>query len=86
MNTVWECSRNICLFNIMKDPEEHHDLSDEYPDIKMQLLDRHYEISKGQFQTDCYGVKFNATEAKMIATEAQIYGVWAPYNMCLMNS
>ena len=70
----------------MKDPEEHHDLSEEYPDIKKKMVDRHYEISKGKFQTECYNQNFNATDAKMIAIEAQIYGVWAPYNMCLMNS
>ena len=74
-----------CLFNIKLDPTEHHDLSAKHPEIKRKLLERHKIISSGQFQTDCYGANINETEAKETAINAQIYGVWAPYNMCVMS-
>ena len=77
---------DTCLFDIIADPTEHVDLSAQYPDIKQRLLDRHYAISNGSFQTDCYGALVNQTQAKNNALAAQIDGVWAPYDMCLMNN
>ena len=32
--------QNVWLFNITADPTEHHDLSESYPEIVKQLLDR----------------------------------------------
>merc|ERR1712083_1178147 len=77
---------NVCLFDIINDPTEHADLSAVYPSIKADLLRRHYAISNGSFQTDCYGESVNATQAMDNALNAQINGTWAPYNMCLMNN
>ena len=45
---------DTCLFDIIIDPTEHVDIGDQYPDIKA-MLERHYEISNGTYQTDCYG-------------------------------
>ncbi len=76
---------NTCLFDIISDPTEHIDLSDTYPQIKTQLLNRMRQISNGSFQTDCYGVKVNSSAAKQKAIKAQIDGYWVPYNMCLLH-
>ena len=76
---------NTCLFDIINDPTEHVDISDQYSDIKKAMLARHQEISDGSYQTDCYGQNINSSEAKQNAINAQINGTWAPYNMCLMN-
>ena len=76
---------DVCLFDIVNDLTEHVDLSAKYPEIKERMLERHYEISNGSFQTNCYGQNVNSTEAKNAAIDAQINGVWAPYNMCLLT-
>eukprot|EP01083_Nonionella_stella_P307519 1081263_1 len=76
---------NGCLFDIIEDPTEHVDLSDQYPQIKAKLMHRMNEIVNGSYQTDCYGESVNATEAKQNALNEQIDGYWAPYDMCLLS-
>lgn len=74
-----------CLFNIIKDPTEHDDLSLEFPEIKESLMARHREIGVSAFQTDCYGQIVNSSTATIHAESAKINGVWAPYGLCTTN-
>jgi arylsulfatase B len=44
-----------CLFNILEDPTEHHDLKDIYPDEFSMLWARLSEIGEGVYQTNYDG-------------------------------
>lgn len=74
-----------CLFNITKDPTEHEDLSQQFPEIKEAMMARHIEISETMFQTDCYGQTVHTNIAAVCASFSKINGVWAPYGFCLSD-
>ena len=77
-----------CLFDIINDPTEHIDIQSNNTQIFTQLMNEMYAISNTSYQTDCYGIPINSSEAETNANNQKVAngGVWGPYNMCLMNN
>ncbi|KAK6182985.1 hypothetical protein SNE40_010544 [Patella caerulea] len=64
--------KNVWLFNIPKDPNENHDLSEEYPDIVDKMLDR-----LSYYSQTAVPVRF--PEADPNCNPALRGGVWGPW-------
>eukprot|EP01043_Picozoa_sp_COSAG02_P046062 COSAG02_NODE_4276_length_5559_cov_9.468132_3_plen_246_part_00 len=73
-----------CVFNIYKDPGEHHDLSKNLPQVKEMLLARLQHMREDAYQTDGDHTPLNVSDiawTRPLATAAKDAsgGFWSPF-------
>lgn len=55
-DTDLPCNETPCLFNVIKDPEERHNLASELPDIVEHMLDRLNHYAKSEVSVEESGI------------------------------
>lgn len=66
-----------CLFDIINDPTEHHDISREYPDILANLTLRFDQLAQTAYQSTYIEGSMNCSEPRVL--EMLQGGFWTPW-------
>lgn len=76
------CLAKACLFNILADPTEHHDVAEAHPDVVASMTSRLFELAKGEVTVAESGIcptSYGSRPDPRCKAIAKKTGFWEPW-------